>query len=267
MAPRGSFGSGSRLAIPCRKEQLDPAVRDVHRMEGVNDVASYYAFRDGLRGFQPAASDLSKWAATPVKNPLPVINLKRTQELFNPRMSKMYGGDDSPLLWASRAQPEYTAAIQAASAANHRYALKRLHTVDQDAAVIRDDFRNKLIRRYKSVLGGWRVLDPRGGGRVSFSDLCRALPDLGYICDARALWNALDIKEDGCITLDEVDAGIAWGLAEFTTSLTKTCGVWLCGSGVAATLLAWQRAFQVQHRPLRLGSRGRWLQRRRCADL
>merc|ERR1740127_316620 len=74
-----------------------------------------------------------------------------------------------------------------------------------DTEGLRAGFKLILCRKYRSVLGAWRYLDPLRQGRLSFFDFCKASTKLGGICDARVLWLALDTNKDGFVSLDEVD--------------------------------------------------------------
>jgi len=109
------------------------------------------------------------------------------------------------------------------SMATHRTVIHLKHSV-QGFGGMRREFRAALLRKHFSMLRAWRAIDPNGNGRVSFSDFSKATRELGYICDAKAVWQALDANEDGFVTLDEIDPDLANLLQGFSAVLSSACG-------------------------------------------
>jgi len=102
---------------------------------------------------------------------------------------------------------------------------------------VRNKFRQKLVSRYRSVVGAWRELDPRQHGRLSFFDFCRACHRMGYERDTRQLWEAMDRNRDGFVSLDELDTVTARVLKGFSELLEERCG---------SAHAAWQRFFTTK---------------------
>lgn len=117
---------------------------------------------------------------------------------------------------------------------NHKTLMNKFHAVDQGAAAVQQSFRSKLLRKYHTVVGAWRALDPQRHGRVSFFELCRAVKSLGFACDSRILWQALDADQDGFLTLYDLDEPVAQILEEFASAVTAV---------FRSADVAWQKQF------------------------
>jgi len=89
---------------------------------------------------------------------------------------------------------------------------------------LRKRFRSTLLSRYHTAVGAWVQMDPRGHGRISFCDFCRACRDMGYERETRPVWEALDRNCDGFVSFDELDRRTASMLAAFRTSLAEAHG-------------------------------------------
>eukprot|EP00929_Paragymnodinium_shiwhaense_P101624 TRINITY_DN64777_c0_g1_i1.p1 TRINITY_DN64777_c0_g1~~TRINITY_DN64777_c0_g1_i1.p1 ORF type:complete len:348 (-),score=58.98 TRINITY_DN64777_c0_g1_i1:97-1140(-) len=97
--------------------------------------------------------------------------------------------------------------------------------VHGDPEHTRERFRRALVVKYSSVISAWKkVLDPFNFGKLSFGDFCKATRKIGHVVDARLLWEALDVREDGMLTLDEIDPALASLLFEFHSVLQDVCG-------------------------------------------
>mmetsp|Transcript_44118 Transcript_44118/g.93947 ORF Transcript_44118/g.93947 Transcript_44118/m.93947 type:complete len:204 (-) Transcript_44118:76-687(-) len=95
---------------------------------------------------------------------------------------------------------------------------------EEDAEQVRRRFRQALVSRYRTIAGAWRELDPGLHGRISFFDFCRACREMGYERETKQLWTALDRNEDGFVSLEELDAGAAKLLGEFSEAVVKAHG-------------------------------------------
>jgi hypothetical protein len=93
-----------------------------------------------------------------------------------------------------------------------------------DTESLRAGFRMIMCQKYRSMLGAWRVLDPLGQGRLSFFDFCKACKNLGGLCNARALWEAIDTNKDGFVSLGEIDPELGELLEGFASKLIERCG-------------------------------------------
>jgi len=94
------------------------------------------------------------------------------------------------------------------------------------AVAYRRHFRQLLLRRYHSVLRGWKALDRDGNGRLSIYEFLRGCQDLGVDRDkgARNLWDALDIDRSGYISLEEIDLDVAKLLGSLAVTIHVVCG-------------------------------------------
>jgi len=95
---------------------------------------------------------------------------------------------------------------------------------EEDAELIRETFRRRLLHRFHSMIGAWKQIDPQSHGRLSFFDFCRACRHMGCDGEARLLWEILDANSDGFITLEEVDPNLAILLEQFSSQLVLRCG-------------------------------------------
>jgi len=119
----------------------------------------------------------------------------------------------------------------------HKRTLLELHSIDkpyrsngeaeaeeEKRRRLHAQFCRRLFRKYRNLLGAWRALDPDRRGRFAFSGLCAVTKDLGAICDARALWDALDTDKDGYVGISDLDPQAAELLSGFSHVLTRACG-------------------------------------------
>lgn len=97
-------------------------------------------------------------------------------------------------------------------------------TIARDEEQIRSDFRNRLLRRYQTMVAAWRQIDPQSHGRLSFYDFCRACRHMGYDGEARSIWEVLDANVDGFVTLEELDPDLAELLQQFSQCCNQKCG-------------------------------------------
>mmetsp|Transcript_11279 Transcript_11279/g.24952 ORF Transcript_11279/g.24952 Transcript_11279/m.24952 type:complete len:367 (+) Transcript_11279:20-1120(+) len=68
------------------------------------------------------------------------------------------------------------------------------------------EFVEELRRKFGSVVRGWLLhLDPAQTGRISYTQFCNAVREMGYVGDISLLWSELDENASGFVTLDELD--------------------------------------------------------------
>lgn len=193
--PKVSAPAANRSAAARATLKMLPIAAEASRTSEANPVGPF--------NWRPDRS------ITMMFNHLNFRNGLRDDVLFSPT------GSNSRKLTKSRSLPRMSGSSGAA-----------LHRKEPlDAEYVRQDFRRKLLRNYRTMLGAWRVLDPLGNGRLSFFDFCRASRQLGCPnTDARALWEALDVNHDGFVTLDEVDPPLAEMLLDFKACIAKASG-------------------------------------------
>jgi Ca2+-binding EF-hand superfamily protein len=69
-----------------------------------------------------------------------------------------------------------------------------------------EDLKRQLVINFGSVYGGWRVaLDLDGNNRLSHSEFCIAMRNLGYGGNVKDIWHSLDQDSDGFIQLSDID--------------------------------------------------------------
>mmetsp|Transcript_42076 Transcript_42076/g.111053 ORF Transcript_42076/g.111053 Transcript_42076/m.111053 type:complete len:238 (-) Transcript_42076:52-765(-) len=112
----------------------------------------------------------------------------------------------------------------------------RVRTEEEEEEMdrLRKRFRSTLLSRYHTMVGAWLQMDPRGHGRISFYDFCRACRDMGYERETKPLWEALDRNRDGFVSLDELHGRTAKLLAAFRAALVEAHG---------SAEVAWGRCF------------------------
>lgn len=206
-------------------------------MEGHSHTSAHYKFKVGLRD-RVLWADLPKVSFTPhaSENRIPpcmgrpnVVQRASSCGSFSPNrtlssfeeMPSTASGDISPSLCSSLARR--SGLLQPVTLNHHRECIRKFHTVE-DTSYMRTTFRRALLRKFHNVTNAWRVLDPSGHGRVSFYELCRAAQQVGFICDAQALWQCLDLDHDGFIRLEDIDPEIAHLLQDFAAVVTAKCG-------------------------------------------
>eukprot|EP00928_Gymnodinium_smaydae_P018931 TRINITY_DN17213_c0_g2_i1.p1 TRINITY_DN17213_c0_g2~~TRINITY_DN17213_c0_g2_i1.p1 ORF type:complete len:248 (-),score=53.30 TRINITY_DN17213_c0_g2_i1:228-911(-) len=101
--------------------------------------------------------------------------------------------------------------------------MDRSEPTPMDPETLRGYLRLRLLRRFEgSMLGAWRVIDPRQHGRLSFHDFCRAVRHMGFIIDVRTTFEMLDRDEDGFIVLEDIDPALARLLKGFLSCLVDS---------------------------------------------
>ncbi|CAK0852593.1 unnamed protein product [Prorocentrum cordatum] len=90
-------------------------------------------------------------------------------------------------------------------------------------------FKTFLIKRFGSLVNGWRVLDKDGNGHLSFGELCGQLRMLGYHGNLKKLWEELDANGSGAVSLMEVDYTTGYYVGTFKRALYRKYGDMLKG--------------------------------------
>jgi len=92
------------------------------------------------------------------------------------------------------------AALEARKKADQDMKARRMHACEWT------DMKKGLIRKYGSIVAGWRNgLDLVGNGKVSFHEFSKAARSIGFAGNIRKTFNELDTNQNGIITLNEVD--------------------------------------------------------------
>ncbi|CAJ1404859.1 unnamed protein product [Effrenium voratum] len=60
-----------------------------------------------------------------------------------------------------------------------------------------------LARRFGTVLAGWRAMDARGKGSLSFSEFCRSCRLMRFDAPLQVTWQKMDTKRRGVVTFEE----------------------------------------------------------------
>merc|ERR1719262_347396 len=60
-------------------------------------------------------------------------------------------------------------------------------------ALGKEGFRTYLIKKFGSVVAGWRKLDADGNGHLSFGEFCQACRRMGFHGNLKLLWSQLDV--------------------------------------------------------------------------
>lgn len=68
-----------------------------------------------------------------------------------------------------------------------------------------------------SLVAAWMAMDPRGTGKVAFTDFVRAVRAKRYTANLQYIWKQLDPNDLGYITLDALDKDAAALIKRFTT--------------------------------------------------
>lgn len=146
---------------------------------------------------------------------------------MSPLASPMGSADASPLSRSSSGSNRFP------RLGSYGASLQRVHDGFEPDSV-RATFRLRLLQTFGNLMSAWRKIDPNGHGRISYCDFCRAGRGVGYLCNIRTVFEALDTDEDGFVVLEDIDPGVAVLLKDFLTDLIR-------GHGSAKA--AWQNVF------------------------
>ncbi|CAJ1336052.1 unnamed protein product, partial [Effrenium voratum] len=96
-----------------------------------------------------------------------------------------------------------------------------------------------LARRFGTVLAGWRAMDARGKGSLSFSEFCRSCRLMRFDAPLQVTWQKMDTKRRGVVTFEEIWPEIAQQTKKLQDALVTDCGSLVKG---------WQRCFDPRCR-------------------
>ena len=107
------------------------------------------------------------------------------------------------------------------------------------------------------MINAWKHLDSDNNGRLSYAEFCKACRSVGYFCNLRKLWNALDDDQTGFITLNELDfANNAALLEQFVQILVhrfKQIGkAWAVGFGAKSSRISKAEFMEICKSKLKL---------------
>lgn len=101
-------------------------------------------------------------------------------------------------------------------------------------------FRCFLIRRYGTLVAGWRALDKDKQGALGFMEFCNNCRELGYHGKMLSLWRELDLQGMGQVSLMHLDEDTGKYVGVFKYQLYERYG--------GDFLIAWRQALDVQNR-------------------
>lgn len=101
-------------------------------------------------------------------------------------------------------------------------------------------FRRFLLRRYGTLLAGWRALDREKQGALSFMEFCTSCREIGYHGKMLSLWRELDLQGTGQISLMHLDEDTGQYIGQFKHTLYERCG--------GDFLTAWRKLLDVKNR-------------------
>lgn len=88
----------------------------------------------------------------------------------------------------------------------------------------KDGFVTYLEKKFGNMVNGWRALDRDGSGRLSFHEFCNACRAMGYHGNLKKLWKELDVNNNGCVSLMEIDAEVGYYVGTFKRALLRKYG-------------------------------------------
>mmetsp|Transcript_96493 Transcript_96493/g.171559 ORF Transcript_96493/g.171559 Transcript_96493/m.171559 type:complete len:358 (-) Transcript_96493:46-1119(-) len=81
-----------------------------------------------------------------------------------------------------------------------------------------------LKRKFGTVLAGWRFMDQHGRGYISRSEFCLICRDIGFHGQLQSIWQELDFRQEGFITLLELNPEIGHYVGSLKQALQAHCG-------------------------------------------
>jgi len=97
-------------------------------------------------------------------------------------------------------------------------------------------FRTYLIKKFGSVVAGWRMLDKDGNGHLSFYEFCNACRQMGYHGNLKLLWKQLDANDSHTVSIMEIDPEVGHYVGTFKAACLKQYG---------DTLTAWRKCIDT----------------------
>lgn len=109
---------------------------------------------------------------------------------------------------------------------------------DKKVKALAQEFQELLLKQYGDFVRAWRVgLDRDRNGHMDCEEFKRAVKDVGFAGNPRALWKELDVNGNGTVSLWEVDFHSAQLLKEFADCAKTSFGSWEN---------AWKRVFDTR---------------------
>jgi Ca2+-binding EF-hand superfamily protein len=97
-------------------------------------------------------------------------------------------------------------------------------------------FRTYLIKKFGSVVAGWRVLDKDGNGHLSFYEFCNACRQMGFHGNLKLLWKQLDANDSHSVSRMEIDPEVGHYVGTFKQACLQKYG---------DTLTAWRKCIDT----------------------
>jgi hypothetical protein len=97
-------------------------------------------------------------------------------------------------------------------------------------------FRTYLVKKFGSVVAGWRMLDKDGNGHLSFYEFCNACRQMGYHGNLKLLWKQLDCNHSHSVSIAEIDPEVGHYVGTFKAACIKKYG---------DTLTAWRQCIDT----------------------
>merc|ERR1719498_738519 len=99
--------------------------------------------------------------------------------------------------------------------------------MDKGASCVQS-LKEALVRKYGTITSAWKHgLDVHGNGRVPFGEFCAAMRRLGFSGNTRRIFNELDVRQSGAITLMDFDAEAHQLLVDFRKVLLEKFGSYI----------------------------------------
>lgn len=99
-----------------------------------------------------------------------------------------------------------------------------------------EGFKTYLIKKFGSVVAGWRMLDKDGNGHLSFYEFCNACRQMGYHGNLKLLWKQLDANDSHSVSIMEIDPEVGHYVGTFKAACLKKYG---------DTLTAWRKCIDT----------------------
>ncbi|CAJ1426521.1 unnamed protein product [Effrenium voratum] len=87
----------------------------------------------------------------------------------------------------------------------------------------KEGFRTFLLKKFGTIISGWRALDADNSGRLGFVEFCQACRVVGFHGNFKKLWAELDVR-GGMVCLADVDPEVSRYLSAFKKALVKKYG-------------------------------------------
>eukprot|EP00927_Polykrikos_kofoidii_P040312 TRINITY_DN34492_c0_g1_i1.p1 TRINITY_DN34492_c0_g1~~TRINITY_DN34492_c0_g1_i1.p1 ORF type:complete len:1264 (-),score=148.87 TRINITY_DN34492_c0_g1_i1:23-3382(-) len=91
-----------------------------------------------------------------------------------------------------------------------------------------EGFRTYLLKKFGSIVAGWRHMDSDENGRLTFQEFCAQCRRMGYHGHLLRLWRELDVNLTGTVSLAEIDLEAGKMMGSFKVALIEKYGDLLC---------------------------------------